>query len=158
MLKVFRLKMYLLNSPYLNPFLTVLFNCINVLFAYSSNYVVDIYGLFQPSDNNCCGGNTDVSCKHCNVVMQKEFISYLAQKWKRISAEIISFAVAEKLTWNAGFLVIHSESLHICLALTFRRWLFHNTVSKQICCHPGLGNAKPLKPAYTADLKCLISD
>ena len=91
-----------------------------MVFANSSNSVVGLYG-FVPSVSQVLWCTANVSYKHYNVVMQKGFISYLAPKWKRISAEITSFAMAEKVTLNAGFLVIHSESLHICLVLTFNR-------------------------------------
>lgn len=129
-----------------------------MVFANSSNSVVGLYDVIPSFSQQLLWCTANVSHKHYKAGIQKGFISYLAPKWKRISAKINSFAMAGRVTLNAGFLVIRSESLRICLDLTFNRWLFHNTVCKQIRCHPSLGNAKPLKPAYITDLISLISD
>jgi len=129
-----------------------------VVFANSSNSVVSFYCSVAGFSQQLLWCTTNVSHRHYKVVMQKRFTYYLAPKWKRVSSEVSSFAMAEKDTLKAGFLVIHSKSLHICLDLTFNRCLLHNSVCKQVCCHPGLENAKPLKPAYITDIIRLISD
>lgn len=128
-----------------------------MVFANSSNSVVGLYDLIPSFSQQLLWCTANVSHKHYKAVIQKGLISYLAPKWKRISAKITSFAMAGRVTLNVGFLVIRSESLRICLDLTFNRWLFHSTVCKQIRCQPSLGNAKPLKPAYITDLISLIS-
>lgn len=93
----------------------------SMFFANSPSSVIGLYGFIPGFSQQLLWCTADVNRRHYKVMMQKGLISYLAPKWKRISAEINSCAVAEKVMLEAGLLVIHSESLHICLDLTFTR-------------------------------------
>lgn len=92
-----------------------------MVFANSPNSVIGLYHFIPSFSQQLLWCTADVNHRHYKVMVQKGLISYLASKWKRIAAEITSCAVAEKVTLETGFLVIHSESLHICLDLTFTR-------------------------------------